>query len=92
MVDPRAAIFWNSATYEQIYYAKRYWFPAGIVGTTFLTFVAYLGWWYQRSLRLRFHNLAEKVDHNAHQDIIQHKPVGLINNVLKSAIARRYSC
>lgn len=67
MVDPRAALFWNSATIEQIYYAKKFWFPGGIVATAFLTFVAYLGWWYQRSLRARFHLLTTKIDHNPRQ-------------------------
>jgi hypothetical protein len=69
MVDPRAALFFNSATIEQIYYAKKFWFPGGIVGTTFLTFVAYLGWWYQRSLRVRFHTLTTKIDHNSQKEM-----------------------
>ncbi|PVH82388.1 hypothetical protein DL98DRAFT_653147 [Cadophora sp. DSE1049] len=61
-----AQIFWNSATIEQIYYAKKWWFPAGIAGTAYLTLITYLGWWYQRSLRIRFHKLAENIDHVQH--------------------------
>ena len=71
MTNPGAQIFWNSATIEQIYYAKKWWFPAGIAGTAFLALITYLGWWYQRSLRIRFHKLAENIDHVNTQNILE---------------------
>ncbi|KAI1416456.1 hypothetical protein F5Y13DRAFT_177574 [Hypoxylon sp. FL1857] len=61
--NPDALIFVDDATYEQLYYAEKWWFPAGVAGVVFMTFVAYIGWWYQRSLRHRFHDLVEQIDY-----------------------------
>ncbi|KAI6091564.1 hypothetical protein F4821DRAFT_226394 [Hypoxylon rubiginosum] len=61
--NPNARIFVDDATYEQVYYANKWWFPAGIVGVVFMIIVAYIGWWYQRSLRQRFHDLVEGIDY-----------------------------
>ncbi|KAL7622010.1 hypothetical protein AAE478_007511 [Parahypoxylon ruwenzoriense] len=61
--NPNALIFVDDATSEQIYYAQKWWFPAGVVAVVFMVVVAYIGWWYQRSLRQRFHNLVTKIDY-----------------------------
>ncbi|KAI1380464.1 hypothetical protein F4677DRAFT_406944 [Hypoxylon crocopeplum] len=61
--NPNALIFVDDATYEQIYYAQKYWFPTGVVGVVFMVIVTYIGWWYQRSLRQRFHALVAKIDY-----------------------------
>ncbi|KAI1766902.1 hypothetical protein GGR53DRAFT_527888 [Hypoxylon sp. FL1150] len=61
--NPNARIFVDDATYEQVYYAQKWWFPAGIAGVIFMIIVAYIGWWYQRSLRQRFHDLVEMIDY-----------------------------
>ncbi|OIW30196.1 hypothetical protein CONLIGDRAFT_702755 [Coniochaeta ligniaria NRRL 30616] len=63
MTDPGAELFWSSATQDQLYYSQKWWLPAGITGTAFLVLVAYLGWWYQKTLRARFHGLIMKIDH-----------------------------
>ncbi|KAI1141452.1 hypothetical protein F5Y05DRAFT_423271 [Hypoxylon sp. FL0543] len=61
--NPEALVFVDDATYEQLYYAQKWWFPAGVAGVVFMTFVAYIGWWYQRSLRHRFHELVDQIDY-----------------------------
>ncbi|KAK1831886.1 hypothetical protein QBC39DRAFT_81494 [Podospora conica] len=61
--NPDALAFFGSATREQLYYANAWWFPAGIVGAVFLVVVAYVGWWYQRSLRLQFSDLVSRLDY-----------------------------
>ncbi|KAI1777469.1 hypothetical protein F4818DRAFT_410507 [Hypoxylon cercidicola] len=61
--NPQARIFVDDATYEQVYYAQKWWFPAGIVSVVFMIIVAYIGWWYQRSLRQRFRDLVERIDY-----------------------------
>ncbi|KAK4200014.1 hypothetical protein QBC40DRAFT_327869, partial [Triangularia verruculosa] len=58
---PKAAVFWNSATQDQIYNSQTWWFPAGIAGTVFMVAIAYLGWWYQRRLRAWFSGLIEQI-------------------------------
>ncbi|KAI0387380.1 hypothetical protein F5Y04DRAFT_3691 [Hypomontagnella monticulosa] len=60
--SPDALIFVDDATYEQIYYAQMWWFPAGVISVIFMIVVTYIGWWYQRSLRQRFHGLVSKID------------------------------
>lgn len=55
--------FFGSATREQLYYANTWWLPLGIVGAVFLVVVAYVGWWYQRSLRLQFRELVARLDY-----------------------------
>lgn len=54
--------FFGRTTYEQIYYAQKWWSLAGIVGVVFLVTIGYIGWWYQRSLRHHFHLLVSKLD------------------------------
>ncbi|KAK6956912.1 hypothetical protein Daesc_002194 [Daldinia eschscholtzii] len=61
--NPNALIFVDDATWEQLYYAEKWWFPAGVVSVVFMIIVAYIGWWYQRSLRQRYYDLVEKIDH-----------------------------
>ncbi|KAI1472938.1 uncharacterized protein F4812DRAFT_410949 [Daldinia caldariorum] len=61
--NPDALIFVDDSTWEQLYYAEKWWFPAGVVGVVFMTIVAYIGWWYQRSLRQRYCDLVDKIDH-----------------------------
>jgi hypothetical protein len=61
MTNPDATIFWNSATDSQLYYSQEWWFPAGVAGTVFIAAIAYLGWWYQKHLRSRFHHLVERM-------------------------------
>ncbi|KAI1478035.1 hypothetical protein F4774DRAFT_386704 [Daldinia eschscholtzii] len=61
--NPDALIFVDDATWEQLYYAEKWWFPAGVVSVVFMIIVAYIGWWYQRSLRQRYYDLVEKIDH-----------------------------
>jgi len=61
MTNPDATIFWNSATDAQLYYSQKWWFPAGVAGTVFIAAIAYLGWWYQKHLRSRFHHLVERI-------------------------------
>ncbi|KAI0178746.1 hypothetical protein GGR52DRAFT_271009 [Hypoxylon sp. FL1284] len=61
--NPDALIFVDDATYEQVYYAQKWWFPAGIVSVVFMVVVVYIGWWYQRNLRQRFHDLVENIDY-----------------------------
>lgn len=61
-MNPDALIFFGRATYEQIYYAQKWWFLAGIVGVAFLVIIGYIGWWHQRSLRHHFHLLVSKLD------------------------------
>ncbi|KAI8961180.1 hypothetical protein F5Y11DRAFT_237805 [Daldinia sp. FL1419] len=61
--NPKALIFVDDSTWEQLYYAEKWWFPAGVAGVIFMTFVAYIGWWYQRSLRQRYCDLVGNIDH-----------------------------
>ncbi|KAK0659145.1 hypothetical protein QBC41DRAFT_237574 [Cercophora samala] len=58
---PKAAVFWNSATQDQIDNSMKWWFPAGIVGTVFMVVIAYSGWWYQRQLRTWFCTLIHRI-------------------------------
>ncbi|OTB09441.1 hypothetical protein M426DRAFT_79558 [Hypoxylon sp. CI-4A] len=61
--NPDALIFFDDSTKDQLDYAQRYWFPAGVVSVVFMVIVAYIGWWYQRSLRHRFSDLVDKIDY-----------------------------
>ncbi|KAI1803274.1 hypothetical protein F4811DRAFT_572212 [Daldinia bambusicola] len=61
--NPEALIFVDDSTWEQLYYAEKWWFPAGVVGVVFMTIVAYIGWWYQRSLRQRYCDVVDNIDH-----------------------------
>jgi len=60
---PDALALFGSATWQQLYYANTWWLPTGIVSAVFMVVVAYIGWWFQRSLRLQFRDLASKIDH-----------------------------
>ncbi|KIM98510.1 hypothetical protein OIDMADRAFT_31299 [Oidiodendron maius Zn] len=42
--------------------AKKYWKWGAITAISFMAFVSFLGWWYQRRMRLRFTELVERVD------------------------------
>ncbi|KAI0113123.1 hypothetical protein F4814DRAFT_420626 [Daldinia grandis] len=61
--NPEALIFVDDSTWEQLYYAEKWWFPTGVASVIFMTIVTYIGWWYQRSLRQRYCDLVGKIDH-----------------------------
>ena len=44
-----------------IHQAKRYWTPVGVTGIVFLTVTCYVGYWYQKRLRLHFRELVEQL-------------------------------
>ncbi|KAI5861434.1 hypothetical protein GGS23DRAFT_606301 [Durotheca rogersii] len=60
---PKAQLFVDDATKEQVDAAQTWWFPAGIAAAVFMVVVAYMGWWYQKSLRERFRHLADSIDY-----------------------------
>lgn len=49
-------------TKEMIDDAQIYWEPCGITAIAFMTFVSFVGWWYQRRMRDLFTNLVSEVD------------------------------
>ena len=53
----------NSA--EAIQHAATYWKGTGITAITFLVFISYVGWWYQRRLRYQFKLLVDRIDVDA---------------------------
>ena len=61
MTNPYADLYWISANWEQVAAASRYWVPMGAAGACFLVLIASIGWWHQRSLRLRFHSLVDAI-------------------------------
>lgn len=42
--------------------AQRYWKPCAITAIVFMSFVSFVGWWYQRRLRDLFRDLVSKID------------------------------
>lgn len=49
-------------TKEMIDDAQIYWEPCGITAIAFMTFVSFVGWWYQRRMKDLFTNLVSEVD------------------------------
>ena len=47
---------------EQIWYAQNFWLPSGMAATIFLVAVTWLGWWYQKNLRIYFTNIVSRID------------------------------
>ncbi|KAK0628787.1 hypothetical protein B0T17DRAFT_614660 [Bombardia bombarda] len=76
--NPDALMFFGSATREQLYYANMWWLSAGIVSAVFMVVVAYTGWWYQHSLRLRFRDLVAKIDHVDELNLKEGERPGLV--------------
>ncbi|KAI1376894.1 hypothetical protein F4677DRAFT_77561 [Hypoxylon crocopeplum] len=49
----------NQLNYEM---AQRFWLQCGVSVTIFLVVMTYIGWWYQRHLRVQFVSLVDKID------------------------------
>lgn len=47
---------------DDIHRAKTFWKGTGITAVVFLTFVSFVGWWYQKRLRYQFKKLIERID------------------------------
>lgn len=67
-------MFWNDSNQEQIAMARKYWFPTGVAGAVILVLIAFVGWWYQRSLLARFHTLVSRIDAVDEGDIAEGVP------------------
>ena len=61
--DITFSISTNSA--EAIQNAATYWRGTGITAITFLSFISYVGWWYQRRLRYQFKVLVDQINFGA---------------------------
>ncbi|KAL1851729.1 hypothetical protein Daus18300_012414 [Diaporthe australafricana] len=64
-VDPRRAgvtAMLSVNTKAMIDDAQVYWEPCGITAIAFMTFVAFVGWWYQRRMKDLFTTLVSEVD------------------------------
>ena len=59
-------LYWNAGTNsaENIQLAQTWWRGTGAGAISFLGFICYVGWWYQRRLRYQFRVLIEKIDTN----------------------------
>ncbi|KAI9700147.1 MAG: hypothetical protein M1820_006929 [Bogoriella megaspora] len=60
--SPDTMTYLSSNSSEDIRNAKLFWFPCGMSATAFLITVTYLGWWYQRRLRVQFTDLTSGID------------------------------
>jgi len=60
--SPDVMTYLSSNSDQDIHNARQFWFPSGISATAFLIAATYLGWWYQRNLRAKFHNLVNRMD------------------------------
>ena len=49
---------------DDIHRARTFWKGTGITAVVFLTFVSFVGWWYQKRLRHIFENLIKEIDEN----------------------------
>ena len=47
---------------DDIHRARSYWKGTGIAAVSFLTFVSFIGWWYQKRLRQDFKKLIKRID------------------------------
>lgn len=63
LFDATYPISTNSA--EAIRNASTYWKGTGATAITFLGFISYVGWWYQRRLRYQFRLLVDRIDENS---------------------------
>ncbi len=63
--DTEFPISTNSA--EAIQNAVTYWKGTGVTAVTFLGFISYVGWWYQRRLRYQFKLLVDQIDSHAEE-------------------------
>lgn len=64
--DTEFPISTNSA--EAIQNAATYWKGTGVTAVTFLVFISYVGWWYQRRLRYQFKLLVDQIDSHAEEN------------------------
>ncbi|KAH8771602.1 hypothetical protein F5883DRAFT_642290 [Diaporthe sp. PMI_573] len=59
---PDVTVVISSNTKEMINDAQIYWEPCGITAIAFMTFVSFVGWWYQRRMKDLFTTIVSEVD------------------------------
>lgn len=59
---PGVTAMLSANTKEMIDDAQIYWEPCGITAIAFMTFVSFVGWWYQRRMKDLFTTLVSEVD------------------------------